>query len=59
MSSCVPIKKSVTEDFMICLEDGRKLKSMTAPGASTLSRAATRRCQRISPAERSALSITD
>ena len=24
----VPIKKSITEDFMICLEDGRKLKSL-------------------------------
>ena len=24
----VPIKKSITEDFMICLEDGRKCKSL-------------------------------
>ncbi|RYC28764.1 MucR family transcriptional regulator, partial [Lichenibacterium minor] len=24
----VPIKKSITEDFMICLEDGRKFKSL-------------------------------
>ena len=25
----VPIKKSVTYDFLVCLEDGKKLKSLT------------------------------
>ena len=31
LKPAVPIKKSVTDDYIVCLEDGKKLKMLKAP----------------------------